>query len=185
VGDAQRLYVHTQDAAIEAWELMSGKVVWRIDVGKTIAADALVHQEELLTFVGDDYPTPGTSTLVQPVALPISGSSRMRTWGGAVRAVLPPWFAVVNRWILYAPDDRLLAWPLVGQGEPLMWKCWTLPGGLLPQDAAGEMFRLDANHVATYMRGAGTLTLFRTGVGSQPVLVTTKGAKNLKCMQGT
>jgi hypothetical protein len=163
VGDARRLYVHTEDAAIEAWEITSGKVVWRMDVGKTIAADGLIEQDELMTFIGDDYPTPATSTLLQPAALPISGLGRMRTWRGAVGAVLPPSFAVVNQWVLSAPDDRLLAWPLVGQGEPLTWKCWRLPGGLLPQDAASEMFRLDANHVATYMRGTGTLTLFRTG----------------------
>jgi len=166
VADSRCVYVHVEDTVVEAWDTRTGRPMWRQPVGGKVVADGLVHGDELITFVGDDYPTPESGTVVGPVAVGLAGAHRVRRWPGGVRAVLPPSFAVANDRIFYAPDDRIMAWPLDTEGEPLAWTCWTLPGGLLPRDAASDLWVLDGGFLGAYGRGTGTLTLLRAGGGT-------------------
>jgi len=165
VGDGRNIYVHAEDTTIEAWQLLTGRTVRRWDLGRPVVADAVIDGEDLVTFVGDDYPAPGSPGMVQPVTVPIGTPGEPRFLRGEARAVCAPSFTVQNRWVVCALDDRLIAWSLSGEGQAMAWTCWTLPGGLVPQDAAGEAFRLNGSHVAIYTRGTGTLTVFRTATG--------------------
>lgn len=186
VADDTRLFVHAEDTVVEAWSLQTGGTMWRRDLGRVVVSDGTIRAGQLpgarsgptppgdgtlragqlIVFVGDDYPTPGTPTAAEPVAIPLDGQGTVSNPGGSIRAVLTPSFAVTPGWILTAPDDRLVAWPLaagppVGKQVPLEWQCWRLPGGLLPQDAVGTMMPLNDGGIVSHIRGTGTLTLLQ------------------------
>ncbi len=161
VADDERLYVNVDDSGVEAWRLDTGRTVWRKDVRRTIVADAVLHQGELNTFVGEGYPVPGSPRSVHPIAIETGQRGRVHKLGGEVEVVLSPSFVVLPRWILSAPDGRLLAWSIVHGDAPLAWRCWRLPGGLSARDTAGRMFQIDARTILTYTPGTCTLTSFR------------------------
>lgn len=161
VADDKQLYVHTGDTILEAWDLQTGKTIWQRDLKRIVITDGQLHAGQLFTFIGDEYPAPGTPTYAEPVAIPIDGESQIRRMNGRIRVVLPPSFAVLAGWVVSAPDDRLFAWPPMGAGPALEWHCWQLPGGLLPQDAAGTAFTLNPTTLLTHIRGTGTFTLLR------------------------
>ncbi len=161
VADDQSVYVHTEDTAVEAWDLHTGKPKWRCDVGSMIVSDARLCGTELIAFGGNGYPAAGSAELVRPLAIRLDNPGVFRTLAGDSPAVVAPSFAVMGRHIIYAPDDRLMSWSLTGDGPPAVWTCWELPGGLAPQHAASEVYPLDEVNLVTYNRGTGTLTLFK------------------------
>lgn len=162
VADARHVYVHVDDTRVEAWRLTDGRPVWRVDLGRPIVADGLLHRGELLTFVADRYPSPRGPSMAEPVRILLDGRAEPQALGGSFQAVALPSFALLGEWILHAPDDMLYAWPRSG-GERLDWRCWQLPGGLLAQDAIHEMYPLGHAMVAAYMPGTGALTLLALG----------------------
>ncbi|MBN1345402.1 MAG: PQQ-binding-like beta-propeller repeat protein [Phycisphaerae bacterium] len=159
VADGQRVFIQSDESTIEAWQLANGAVMWQQDVDAIIVADGALADGELITFVGDDYPAPGSPAVVRPIAVSTSGQGQVRRLSGEMRAAVSPSLAVLGRWLLVAPDDRLYAWSLLGDSSPLVWQCWRFPGGLLPEDAAGVLHRLDAKSMMSVAPATGALTL--------------------------
>ncbi len=168
VTDEVHVYVAAGEKLVEAWRLRDGTTAWRCPVDRPVVAEAHLAAGDLVTFTGEGHPSPSAPASVRPIAIELGGQRRFRELPGAMRSVVRPSFAVVGPWVLTAPDDRVVAWSLMGAPEPVSWTCWLLPGGLAPHDAAAEVTPLGEGRLLTYARGVGLLTLFRCGSGRRP-----------------